>query len=282
MASLISSSHLNRYSSVNPRYFRLANRSWSTQSLFEIHLKGLSKCCPHPGLTIMGEYFYRNSLKKIPEHSQKTFKNNKLVQFNTFSKDLSSGDEIATLVVGLSNDYKTFLSIEGKMIPLTRKAKSHFDKLTKKEKATYDVLTHRPLLKTSKIHLESKFQAYENILTPILAKSNLEYFYHCSIFERINPRVANLPMYFAILNSFLKRKLNYWSRNETFKNRNGKPIKCIFVDVREQFFLAENPHKLFVDREVISGGELVHRQDWALDELVRDLKKVLSPHIPPN
>lgn len=278
MVKLVATSHLKRYSSVYPRYIRLADGS--SQSLFEVHLRGLSKCSSHSGLTIMGKYFHRDSLKEIPEQSQKRFKQYKAVQFNKFSKDLRCGNDMATLVVLLSNDYKTFLSREGKMIPLTKSAKKHFNRLTPKEKAKYNVLDHRPLLKSSREHLENQFQVYENILKPILAKSNLEYFYHSSVLERINPKICNLPLYFAILNCFLKRKLSYWTRNETFKNKHGKPIKCIFVCVREQFFLAENPSDLFIESEVNGGGELTHRQDWALDDLVRDWKKALAPHIP--
>ena len=277
MASLKASSHLKRYSSVHPCY-----TNESTQSLFQIHLGGLTKCSSYPGLTIMSQYFYDDTLKKIPVHSQKVFKRRKSIQLKDFSRDMSSGNDLATLVVLLSNDYKTFLSKDGKMIPLTRYAKKHFEKLTSEQKAAYNTKDHNPLQKSSREHLENQFQAYENILKPILAKSNLEYFYHSSVLERLNPKIACLPLYFAILNSFLKRKLNYWNLNETFKNRHGKPIRCIFVCVRKQFFKAENPPSLFIDKEVKRGGELTHRKDWALDDLVRDWKKALSPHIPPS
>ena len=278
MASLKATSHLKRYRSVRP--YRVTLEDGTQTTLFNMHLGGLTKCSSYRGLVIMGEHFDRESLEKIPEKAKKRFKEDKLKQFQDFSNDLSNNNDVATLVVLLSNDYKTFLSNEGKMIPLHRNAKRRFDKLTNKQKITYSVDTHKPLLITSKNHLDKEFQKYENILKPILAKSNLEFFYHSSVLERINPKIVSLPLYFAVFNSVLKLKLNSWTKNETFVNRNGKPIKCIFVCVRDQFFESKDPSSLFI--ESIDDGELVHRKDWAMDVLVARWKKALLPHITQN
>ena len=118
---------------------------------------------------------------------------------------------------------------------------------------------------------------------PILlppANSNLEFFYHSSVLERINPKIVSLPLYFAVLNSVLKIKLNSWTKNETFVNRNGRPIKCVFVCVRDQFFKSTDPSTLFIESE--EDGELVHRKNWAMDVLVAHWKEALLPHIPQN
>ena len=271
-------SHMRRF---EPDYEYLIRMEDGTfRSPFEVHLDGFADCRSEGGLIMMNQLFEMDYLDKLPDSSRKTYRRIKQKQFLRFSEYLSSGDANSALLVCLSNDWKCFLTDhKGHMLPLMSSSYSRWSKLSGKEKANYDAFAHKPLLKESRLHLECQFLKYEEILKPILAKSNLESIYHSSVLERMNSKYPYLPFYFAILNSFLKKYLKLWNNNKTFVNKNGKPIRCNFINVADQFHLAENPIKLFIKREVVAGGELTHRTHEAYDKLAAKWRKPFAKFI---
>lgn len=279
MLSIKGTSHAKRYSSTRKYYVWDEGRK---TSLFEKHLQvhGIHKCSSYPGLTVMGEFFDRNSLDKLPALSVLrkihrpdletrnliSYLEGKESQFKAFARDLGNGIDMGTLVVLQSNDYKTFLTDhKGNMLKLVRAARGKWDNLKSKGlKCNYDAYAEKPLKKEARLHLEGQFDKYAEILKPILEKSVLEVLHHSSVLERINPDIPYLPLYFAIFNSVLKRYLDTWTKKKTFLNKFGKPIVCKFVSVREQFFMEDDPTSLFTEKS----GELTHRTDEAMDRLI--------------
>ena len=272
------SSHVNRFSPNYQYPIRLEDGSY--QSPFQVHLGGFYNFRSFGGLIIMNKIFERDYLEVLPDQSRKTFRRIKKTQFLDFSNYLSSGVENSALLVCLSNDWKCFLTDhKGHMLPLMSSAYVKWRKLSAEEKANYDAFVYKPLFKESRLHLESQFLMYEQILKPILAKSKLESIYHSSVLERMHPKYPYLPFHFAILNSYLKKYLKIWNNNKTFVNKYGTPIKCNFVNVADQFHLAENPQLLFIRREIDAGGELTHRTNEAYDKLAAKWRKPFAKFI---
>lgn len=272
MLSFRGSSHTKRYSSFRP--WVVSRTGGIEHTGYDKYLKNyISSCKSYSGLTILGQYYESDSLKKVPE------KINKKIQLSDFLSDIKDSDATATLFVLLSNDWKTLLTDhEGHLLKLEKDAKAKWDKLSPKEKINYNAYQEKPWKKSTKDHIHNQFEKYEKILKETLMNSTLEHLYHSSILERIHPKIKYLPFLFAILNSVLRKYLNDWSRNKTFKNKNNVPIKCHFVNVSFQFFNSSNPELLFDPDDYTC--ELTHRTGESMDELVvtwRDtLLKVLN------
>lgn len=265
MISAKGSSHLKRYISGG-------GAKENDNSLFNQHLAGFQKCSSYPGLTVMGVFFEKTSLYKLPEigdKRQKKYIEDKKSQFIQFALDLAGFGEIETLGVLLSNDYKTFLTDhKGHMLKLSKGARKKWSKMSPAEQCNYDIYTEKVWTVSARVHLNTQFLKYENILKLILRRSTLEVFHHSSVLERISPQIPFLPLYFAIFNSVLEKYLEIWTKQGTFKNKFGKPIVCKFVNVKDKFFLRADPQSVFTQREISLGGELTHRNDEAMDELV--------------
>ena len=238
---------------------------------FSRYLEGFGSCSSYPGLTVMCDFFDRNSLQKWPKQgnaAQERYKQKKTRQFEEFLLELSRLGVPEALLVLLSNDYKTFITDhKGHMLVLNKSARKKWNKLVPDEKCNYDVYEEKALKKPAKDHINKQFLRYEEILKNILKKSSLEVIHHSSILERINPAIPYLPLYFAILNSVLKKHLENWTKNETFKNKHGKPISCRFINVSKPFFSRTDPSSIFIAREVFKQKELTHRTDKVLDEI---------------
>ena len=262
--SIKSTSHLRDFSSAE------------SGSKFPTHLSDLvSSCSYFSGLAIMGDRFERNSLNKLATNST-----NKKNQVQDFIDEVESSDADALLFVLLSNDYKTFLTNKGHMLKINPTAKDVWRQLSPKEKINYNVQIHKPLQKQSRIHIETQFENYEVLLKAMLSKTNIKDFCHSSVLERINHNIKDLPFYFTIFNSFLRKNIETWDRNRTFKNKNGHPIKCHFINVADQFFNAIEPEELFVLWERKKFIELTHRTIGSYEDLVdkwkAGLKKCLN------
>ena len=280
LLSMKGTSHLKRYSTYRPHRITLPNGQ--KKPLYAIHLKGVQKCNSFGGLTVMNNFFQRDSLQKLSEDNPEDleYMESKKKQLNTFTNLVKFGKEKATLFVLLSNDYKSFLSRNNRMLSLNRTARKKWDKLSNLEKANYEVSVYKPLTRDDRKHIEEQFAIYSSFLKNLLKNTELEIFYHSSVLERINPKVKYLPLYFAIMNSILKHNMKVWSLNETFKNKFGNPIKCQFVCVRQQFFVP-SPESLFCESELSKfkrnqNIELTHRNEKSLDKLVSIWTKALT------
>ena len=235
-------------------------------SSFNQHMKGFDSCVPYSGLTAMETQFDKDSLEKFTAKTD-----NKVKQSREFAAEVASGyTEILTVMLG--NDYKSFLTDHlGSMLFLQGSSIKHWKKLSPKQKMAYDIYIEKRWTKSARVHLEQQFGKYLEILKPILAKSKIRVLHHCSVLERINPKIDNLDFYFAILNSVLQHYITKWDKNGVFTNRNGETIRCKFVDVRSQFFGTENPESLFCkdDLDDMPNVELTHRNFTAMKELAK-------------
>ena len=254
MIAIHTSSHCKRFSSKNPCHiFKDGKR----QSLFSLHLPGVNRCLSYPGLTLLGKHFERNGptalqpLPQSPENDESI--GYKITQVNNFARGIINGQETSILLVTLSNDYKTFVTDHnGHFVTLNPKARNKWNELSKIKKLNYDIKDYRPCTSSTTKHIDAQFLVYETILSNIFVKSKVEIFYQSSILERLNDEFPYLPLFFAILNSFLEHKVQSWNKNNVFKNKFGKPIKCIFVNVKKHFYLSKDPKSLFIEK----GGEL--------------------------
>ena len=160
MLSIKGTSHLKRYSSIQKGYNYEGHGN--NNSLFDIHLKGFQKCSSYGGLTVMGEFFEKESLKKLPKIGdlrQINYKNTKKEQFKKFAIDIAGEGNLETLVVLLSNDYKCFLTDhEGHMLTLNKCARSKWDRLTNVQKCNYDAYVEKDWTKPAKEHLKTVFK----------------------------------------------------------------------------------------------------------------------------
>ena len=97
----------------------------------------------------------------------------------------------------------------------------------------------------------------------LFGQSTAEVVYHISILERLMPGLHKvLPMYYAILNSFLFSAL----KAANIRNRSGQSITFRYVNVATQFQCATDRTKLFKPKEV-GRGEMVHRTSSAYREI---------------
>lgn len=256
------SSHLFRYAST-------AYAKQNANSPYRLHMKGFSEVISLSGLTVMDECFEKDTLKKMNSKPPK-----KILQFEDFAAALETCGDIEALLVDLSNDYKTYVTDhEGNMLNLISTAVRKWKDMDPELKCDYNVFTEKSWTKTTRLHIFAQFKKYEKILKPILGNSPIEILHHSSILERLNPKIPNLDLYFAILNSVLEHFLKRWTKNKAFKNKHGKAIVCRFVSVKDQFFNAKFKYRdqtsLFTFTDIEKGKELTHRNAKAMDELAR-------------
>ena len=122
--------------------------------------------------------------------------------------------------------------------------------------------------------VKRKIKIYLEQLQFLFGSSSASTVYHCSVLERIIEDIPLLPMYFAILNSFIRAAL----KTTTIYNRYNQPIRFKFINVSDQFHRADDPTTLFRRNEVRS-GEMTHRTPGAYkiiytklhDEIVKDV-----------
>ena len=138
------------------------------------------------------------------------------------------------------------------MLKINSTAKYVCRQLSPKEKINYNVQIHKPLQKQSRVHIEKQFESYEILLKSMLSKTNIKDFCHSSVLEKINHNIQDLPFYFAIFNSFLRKNIETWDRNHTFKNKNGTLSSATSLTLLTSFLILLNLRRfLFAEKEII-------------------------------
>ena len=252
-------SHLKRFKS-----------TWASRrnpmSPYNLKFSEFSCIQSYGGLSVMPDRFDRNSLNMLPRNSD--YYKEKTRQFNQCIAELGGRREEELLWVALSNDYKTFITDhKGNLLDFSRGAVKKWEGLENKKRAVYNAYISKPWDKPLRVQVQSQFAVYENILQSMLSQSSVKVLHHSSVLERLNPKIEYLNLYFAIINSVLERSLTRWTKEEVFKNKFGCSISCKFVNVKELFYMAPDPERLFISKEIIAGKELTHRTDVAIDEV---------------
>ena len=218
------------------------------------------------GISFMRTYHDRCSLTPQPKPQFK------ITQLLKFEKDLAKHNETDVFFLGLSNDWKSYLSKEGELISLKQSVLEHWEKLSPDEKANFRVMCENPLSKPARKHIEEQFVLYGKILKGILGKSSVTTLYHCSILERLNRKYPHLDLLFLVFNGYLQKSLLAWSKSGYLINKHGEKIVVSFVSVQKLFYTCPNPRSLFLKKEVDdrSGQDMTHRK--SLEDIMELVK----------
>ena len=193
-------------------------------------------------------------------------------QYRKLSQDIIIARDMShTIFVGGSNSWGDYLQRNGVMLPLSGKALERFGAT---DRSHYNHNTCRLLKPDSSRYLKASIEQHMAALQDLFGASNTTVIYHVSVLERLKPSLPELPMYFAILNSFLFSAL----KKVTLTNRNGEIIRIKFINVSGLFFSAKKPERLFKRWEA-SRGRFIHRThesyreiyQTVYDQIVRDM-----------
>ena len=185
-----------------------------------------------------------------------------------------------------SNELKSFMvTDEKKILEVEPWGLRVWNELPPGKKINFDPRRRRCLGEEAIKNIEQRVEEYLENLKRIYTDSDAEFVFHVSILERIcnkDKYLKNCNIYFAYANRFLKEKLKRLNRVDQVKNRKGIFIYWHFLNVAEQFYLAENPILLFKPHEQ-KNGWMVHRNREAMEKLVdmymAEVYKVLDDKI---
>ena len=242
-------------------------------SHFQRDMVNFTRCNSYSGLCVMPEYHDRYSLKQIQKPPRKI---NQVEQF-ALDLELSNDTEMACILG--SNDWKTLLSKLGGLLEISNTKITEWGNLSPKAKCDYNAFKEKPLGKEGRLHLNEQLEKYGDILAKILKRSKVEKLYHSSVLERIDKTYPHLDLLFTILNSYLHKKLDSWTKTQKFKNRNGKPIECKFISVQKLFFYEKDPKCLFLSEEqekYEKYEELTHRKCECIVEVINIIKEEIG------
>lgn len=171
------------------------------------------------------------------------------------------------LLVAASNDWKSFLVKNGRLLSLLPHSVDIWANLTSSQKINYNCRNLNLLSPDSRTFLSLKLEEYKEALSVIFQNSTVTKVFHSSVLERFYPGCENLDLYFAVLNSYLHKALNKLNSSKPIFNKKGEKIKWMFINVSDQFHNSPNPIHLFREDEQIT-GVMTHRHDDAISEIV--------------
>ena len=87
--------------------------------------------------------------------------------------------------------------------------------------------------------------------------------------------MLDTDLLFAILNSYLRKYLQKWTRSKFFRNRLGKSIEFRFINAQRLFHENSDPETLFEPEKFDGRPELTHRTVDAM----RDVARLISQTI---
>lgn len=199
---------------------------------------------------------------------------NKTNQFRSLSREIILyKDPSIVIFTGGSNDLFSLIFQWGTLLRLKNKnALSRWSDLKPDQKAHFNHNSLTLLHKKSVRFIKWRLRVYLDQLADLFRNSSAQVVYHLSILERLMPLLyPNLPMYMAVLNSFLFSTL----KRAVIYNRFGQKIRFQFVNVATQFHGEGDPSILFQDKE-INKGIMVHRTTDAYKEIFSNVRsKVL-------
>lgn len=231
-------------------------------SNFKTLLPGATSIDARKGMILMPLEFSQHSLDHMNKSSFR------ISQVEKTTKSLQSSDCDNCLMVTGSNDHKALLVNRGQFIELKPHSAEIWENMSPQQKINYNCRTLGFLPVESRDFLTEKLQEYKNALTSLFSGSTIKKVFHSSILERIYPGQSNLDLYFAILNSYLKKMLNECNSKNPIFNKNGEKIKWVYINVTEQYYGALDPSTLFRPGEQKT-GVMTHRHDEAMKDMVK-------------
>ena len=212
-----------------------------------------------PGLTLLDDYA-REGFKKLlkkgkghqadKEHFEAIFRN--------------SMAKMVLLIIG-SNDYKSFITKNGRILRCSKKDRKRWQSLEASKKINFQPRDHRKFLIDSDInHIKENVKVFFEYLISLVKNSRKTTVFLSSLLERVyKVNHPNLDLLFAYINHFLFEEVK---KNTEICNAIGGKVNFVFINVACQFYNAENPVSLAIDREK-GRGELTHRNKTAMREL---------------
>lgn len=215
------------------------------------------------GLTVLPKEFHKGSLIECARKSKL-----RRDQVTEMAEVISSSVVKNGLLLSGSNDWKAMIVEEGEIVGWNRRSVEAWGKVRVGKRINFNPRDSRVLTKEGEIFIKARVGEYVDILVGMFEKSGVEKVFHSSLLERRapGPILRHLDIYFAHINYYLYKKLGELNRNESSKNRLGKPIHWRFINVSRQFFKAENPALLFRHFEQ-STGVLTHRDLGPMEEI---------------
>ena len=217
------------------------------RSNYETEFPELESVMPYGGLKVMP---YRSPAKTT--------------QFKCLRRDIIIFREPSRVVfLGGSNDGSSLLYQGNDLLRLLPHAVARWEGLDGPDRVKFKHGNMKLLHSKGVRFLKWRLRLYVQELADLFGQSTAEVVYHISILERLMPGLHKvLPMYYAILNSFLFSAL----KAANIRNRSGQSITFRYVNVATQFQCATDRTKLFKPKEV-GRGEMVHRTSSAYREI---------------
>ena len=186
-------------------------------------------------------------------------------QFYTLCRDIvAARDTTHILFLGLSNDWEELLAPGGLFINIKASAARRWEGLSVREMCNFNHNKRSLLTARGDKYIKRKMQAYVQQLEKMFGGSSASVVFHCSILERLIYSLPLLPMFFAILNSYLQDTL----KTAQIYNRFGQKLSFKFIRVSEQFYSAGDASTLFTNSKgEVSRGVMTHRTHDAYRDL---------------
>lgn len=211
-----------------------------------------------PGLTLLDDYAregFKKLLKKGRGHQLDKDEFEAI-----FCKALT---KMVLLIIG-SNDYKSFITKNGRILRCSKKDLKRWQGLDPSEKIKFQPRNHKKFLKDSDVkHIKDNVKVFFDYLAGLVKKSRKTTVFLSSLLERVyKDNHPGLDLLFAYINHFLFENV----KSAEICNAMGVKVNFIFINVASQFFNAEDPLSLAIDREK-EKGELTHRSKTAMHKL---------------
>ena len=267
--SIFDKKHVN-YS--NPNFFNCSklelSRARHRVDIFKAAVMPNVNLNTYRGMFIMDQEYERGISTKLLPEKQEFRKKQCLSLFNAMRM---STESVCILELG-TNDKKEFIvnPKTGKVFKVRQNALSKWNKLPPKKKIRLSLKRTMYLQTCITDHIAEKVDKFLQAISAVVSETGFMHVIFSSLLER-NWDVAgmhNLPFWFAHINSIFYGKLN--KLNGTICNKHGKAVKFSFVNVSEQYFLAEedkNVNSIFRHYETV-GGMLTHRNSEAIKQVV--------------
>ena len=218
------------------------------------------------GMAIMDEVFPRGD-STVPLAVKPKYQVRQVDKFYASMKNAK--ERVCLLVIG-TNDFKSFLVRNNKKLKAGSSFKRKWDKLSLSQKVKFSAKTHRLVSRTVLDHMKDQIDKFVDKVKVVAEECKFDVILLSSLLERNYDKVGykHLDFWFAHLNHLLYKALKKLELSVC--NANGKFITWEFVNVSEQYYMAQarnNVASLYRRNERIS-GELTHRNIHAYRELI--------------
>ena len=267
--SIFDKKHVN-YS--NPNYFNCSklemSRARHRVDIFKAAVMPNVNLHTYRGMCILDQEFESGiSTKSLPEKQEFRIK-----QCSSLFNAMRMSPEYVCLLELGTNDIKSFTvnPSTSKVFKVRQNALSKWSNLSHKNKIKLSIKKTMFLQTCITDHIERKVVKFLQAISSVVQETGFVHVIFSSLLER-NWELAgvyNLPFWFAHINSMFYAKLN--KLDGQIINKHGKVVKFSFVNVSEQYFLAEkdkNVHSIFRQYETV-GGMLTHRNSEAIKKIV--------------